>query len=80
MTSPTFLNTNCDYPLRARMGLRDLMQAGWCPTGTVGFERMRIELPLKMSAGKINLCRKFINNCHFLPPSGCEGLSGAVTV
>lgn len=51
-----------------------------CPTGTVGFESMRIELLLEMSAGKINLRRKFINNCHFLPPSGCEGLSGVGTM
>lgn len=25
-----------------------------------------------MSTGKINLSRKFINNCHFLPPAICE--------
>lgn len=31
MTSPIFLNTNCDYPLRARTGLHDLMQAARVP-------------------------------------------------
>lgn len=31
MTSPIFLNTNCDYPLRARVGLHDLMQTGRVP-------------------------------------------------
>lgn len=31
MTSPIFLNTNCDYPLWARIGLHDLMQTGRVP-------------------------------------------------
>lgn len=77
MTSPIFLNTNCDYPLAARAGLHDLMQKWSCPTGTAGFESRRIELPLRMSAGKINLLRKFISNCHFFLPLaewGCHSV------
>lgn len=70
MTLPIFINTNCDYPLLVRTSWFNANLS--CPTGTVGFLSMRIELLLKMSTGKINLSRKFINNCHFLPPSICE--------
>lgn len=31
MTSSIFLNTNCDYPLWARIGLHDLVQTGSVP-------------------------------------------------
>lgn len=38
MTLPIFINTNCDYPLLVRIGLRDLMQIGHDPQAQLDFK------------------------------------------